>query len=291
MFAGPLPDIPALFVHASVSRHGGIAISATGIGGDAAEARLRHDAERAERIALAQTGNPAQLAPDPPRRTLRGVAAGRDNMASVEHRALLELIERRACLSWWRGHRAAYDPGPQTRTAFEAAQLRWTRKTPRRTGLLQLGGAGLPPTCIAWSCDPSGRSLCFGTACRSDGPRAAIAALRELCQMEFGLSVIRHRSANGQKLAASEAALLDRAQNLSITALASRLRPVDQAADSFAGDLPSALASAGIAVSLTHLPRPVAGHSVVIATGRDPEAVSPGENRCQTAMRWNLYGA
>ncbi|MEY8831200.1 YcaO-like family protein [Sedimentitalea sp. XS_ASV28] len=291
MFTGPLPDVPALFVHGSVSARNGTRISATGIGDSAAQARLRHDAERAERMAIAgaRHGTPPADPRSGPR--LQGIAAGRDPVQAIQQRALLELIERYACLSWWNGTLAANAPARETLDAFDAARQRWPRNVPRRTGLLQPDLPGLPPTCIAWSCESPGLSLCFGTACRMDGPTAAVAALRELYQMEFGLSVIRHRQANGLVLTAPERAILDRAQSLSVSSLLAHLRPAGQAANRFAGNLRSALADAGIPVASEQLDQTMDGHRVVIVTAYQPTAVSSVGKGCETAMRWNLYGA
>ncbi len=291
MFTGPLPDVPALFAHVSVSNRNGTLISATGIGDSAAQARMRHDAERAERLAVA--GARHGTTPADPRSGphLQGIAAGLDPVRAIRQRAILELIERHICLSWWNGTLSAHAPGRDTQDAFDTARQKWPRNVPRRTGLLQPDLPGLPPTCIAWSCASSGLSLCFGTACRIDAPTAAIAALRELYQMEFGLSVIRHRHANGLVLTASERAILDRAQSLSVSSLPNHLSPAGQAANRFAGNLRSALADAGIPVASDQLDRTIDGHRVVIATAYQPTAVSPVGKGCETAMRWKLYGA
>lgn len=222
---------------------------------------------------------------------IAGMAAGRDDLAQVQTRAVLELMERWTCQAWWAGALSADKLAPHTRVAFQTAQAKWKRRTPRRTGLLQLGQPQLPPVCVAWSCDRSGRSLCFGTACRTDGPAAATAALRELFQMEFGLSVILHRRAGGVELTGSERSILDRAHSLSIETMTVHFQTGGQIENRFQGDVSTALADAGIAVSVNQLEHTADGHRIVIATPADIAAVSSGKKQCDTALRWNLYGA
>lgn len=288
MFRGPLPDVPALFVHASVAFPGDFPSSATGIGITPAEAEIRHDGERAERMAHAHLQERGAL---PWSQDIVGMAAGRDDVAQVQIRAILELIERWTCQSWWAGTLISSKPAHGTLTAFQTAQAKWKRRTPRQTGLLQLGQPELPPTCVAWSCDQSGRSLCLGAACRIDGPEAATAALRELYQMEFGLSVIQHRRAGGVELAASELYILDRANALSIGTMTDHFEESGHTESRFQGDLSRALADAGIAVVVNQLDQTIDGHRIVIATSADLAVVSSGKKQCDTALRWKLYGA
>ncbi|MDU9003674.1 YcaO-like family protein [Sedimentitalea todarodis] len=274
-----------------MTQHDGRAISATGIGTNIAEAELRHDGERAERMAHALRGERGALPWAQATAPIFGMAAGRDGVAQVQSRAILELIERWTCQSWWAGTLPASQPGPPTEAAFARAQENWKRRTPRRTGLLQLGNPLLPPTCVAWSCDRSGHSLCFGTACGMDGPKAMTAALRELFQMEFGLSVIQHRKAGGVELTGSELHILDRADLLSVETMTDHFQEAGDTNNRFQGDLFKALADAGIPVAVNQLEHAIDGHRIVIATSADLEVVSSGENWCDTALRWKLYGA
>lgn len=291
MFRAPLPDIPALYVHASVNLRNGCAISATGVGASPTEAELRHNSERAERIAQADLQQRDMLPWPPDAPAIAGIAAGTDDLHQIQNRASLELIERWTCQSWWHGAIPARQPAAQTRAAFATARKNWPRRSPRRTGLLQLGDPVLPPTCVAWSCDQAGRSLCFGTACKMDGPSAATAALRELYQMEFGLSVILHRQRGGIALSPPEQEISRRAKSLPIEALVHHFRAPDPSEDIVHGDINRCFSNAGIDLSLTRYPEVVDGHHVVFATSADLSVVSPANNQCDTVLRWNLYGA
>ncbi|MEP3331250.1 YcaO-like family protein [Sedimentitalea sp.] len=287
MFRGPLPDVPNLFVHASVTRQGNQPISATGIGSIQQEAELRHDGERAERVAQALGATPDTQ----DNVAISGMAAGRDDVTQIETRAILELVERWTCLSWWAGTLLASKPSPATNTAFATAAAHWKRRTPRQTGLLQLGQPQLPPTCVAWSCDQTGRSLCFGAACELDNSDAATAALRELYQMEFGLSVAQHRQASGVALSGFEQRVLDRAESLTIEEMSNHFDTNDHPENRFRGDVRAALADAGITLSVNRLAHLIDGHQIVTATSADLAPLSQDKNQCNTALRWNLYGA
>ncbi|MEO9780206.1 MAG: YcaO-like family protein [Sedimentitalea sp.] len=287
MFRGSLPDVPNLFVHASVTRQGNQPISATGIGCTPQEAELRHDGERAERVAQALGATPDTQ----DNVAISGMAAGRDDVAQIETRAILELVERWTCLSWWAGTLLASKPSPATNAAFAKAEANWKRRKPRRTGLLQLGQPNLPPAFVAWSCDQTGRSLCFGAACELDNSDAATAALRELYQMEFGLSVAQHRQAAGVALSGFEQRVLDRAESLTIEQMNNHFKIKDHADNRFRGDIGASLSDAGIALSVNRLTQPIDGHQIVTATSADLAPLSQDKNQCNTALRWNLYGA
>lgn len=291
MFQGPLPDVPGLFVQASVVSSGGRTVSATGIGRSPVEARVRHDSELAERRALSGAGDRqlSNAGDDWP--VIAGVAAGRDEPDRVRDRAVLELVERWLCDRWWRGAIPACSPDQEARGGFQDAMNSWPRRVPRRTGLLQVGQAGFPPVCIAWSCDGDGRSVCFGTACRPGSGAAAIAALRELYQMEFGLAVILHRQRNGVPLTASEQRILGRAKQLSVDDLEGRFRCRDAVRPLHDADIRLVFADAGIDLSLNWLSQNPGEHRVVVATSSQLAVVSQAEDRCDTDLCWNLYGA
>lgn len=212
MFYGPLPHVPCLTLCASVTRSGDRTVSATGLGETEAEARLRHDAERAERLCAEPGG-------------LHGRAAGTDGSARVEERAGLELIERWVARRWWSGALPPFEPDPATAGAFSEAQARWPRLAPRRTKLVLLAKEDMPPVGVAWSAETGERGLCFGVACRRSGLEAARAALRELYQMEFGLDVARHRAAHGAPLTGTDRAVLERADGLGVAEIACLLEP------------------------------------------------------------------
>ena len=255
MFSGPLPHVPCLTLCASVSRAGDRMVSATGVGETEAEARLRHDAERAERL-CAETPE-----------GVHGRAAGTDDAARVEERARLELIERWVAGRWWSGALPPFEPEPVTARAFVEAQARWPRLAPRRTELVLLAHGDMPPVAVAWSAETVERGLCFGLACRMSGPEAARAALRELYQMEFGLDVARHRAAHGTALTGTDRVVLERADGLGVAEIARLLEPRAVAGTR---DCPSVRAAldrlAGpVATDRVH----VAGHVVVTVSGGD----------------------
>lgn len=264
--------MPNLFVSASVSDLDGIRISATGIGETPDEATLRHDAERAERFHLARTGLAGGA--------LIGMAAGRDAPDRIGKRAADELIERWLCNGWWAGRVRQVQPSWQIHKAFKAALTTWPRRTSRRTGLCQLSAHGSLAVCVAWSCDAEGTSLCFGTACDDRGETAARRALFELYQMEFGLSVIRHRARNGVALSGREKRVLDRATNLSFAAIKDRLLDrfdhEEPAGDGFLPDLEIEFEDC------------CAGdHHIVLAR---PRQVDAAKWSSRTDPAWPLYG-
>lgn len=294
MFISELPDVPALFVAASVCDGCGAQISATGVGNTPADARMRHDAEQAEKLALAAetcSGNRQGNADF----AAYGSAAGRDGLAATTERAVLEMIERWACLAWWRGAVPPQSPTVDARAAFDRQMTCWARCKPRQSGLIQLNMRDMPPVCIAWSCDDQGRSLCFGTACRRRAPDAARSALKELLQMEFGLQVIHHRARHNVTLGRQERAIRARAARLRVETLAPLLRP--RPTPPPMSPLPpeagllDILAAQGIGARIQEIATPDGTHQVVRATSPDftvaraePQAIDPG-------IRWHLYGA
>lgn len=217
-----LPDVPKLTIVLSVSETRERKISATGISERLHAARAFHDAEREERLVAATHAV---------RSGLNGMAAGTDGIAAVERRAVCELMERWACMSWWaNGDRViARRPAAAAMLEFSRARANWPRTNERQTGLLQLDAEGLRSVLVAWSCDASGQSVCFGASCDADPRKAAIHTLQELYQMEFGLELERHRAANGLQLGHSAACLLERATTLTISELQPKLMPCQRA--------------------------------------------------------------
>lgn len=234
MFRAALPDVPNLQICASASTFEGVWISATGIGETIADAQVRHDAERAERrhsVRLRRITSPGAGL----RGEIIGVAAGTDDAEQVRQRAVNELIERWACNGWWNGSVSHRSPGRTAQDAFDEARRNWPRNRWRRTGLRQVDAGDERTVCVAWSCDGYGNSLCFGTACLTRADKAAQKALIELYQMEFGLSVIRHRDDHGVALSAREKGVLDRARRLTYADVADRLEDGPNSVNGFAG--------------------------------------------------------
>lgn len=242
-----MPDVPTLFLAASASNWSGGVVSATGVGRTARDARRRHDAERRERRAAVVMPAPAGLS---------GMAAGDDGPDAVLRRALCEMIERWTCLGWWHGASdvRALAPGAQAARAFFDARAAWPRRRERKTGLVQLGAGGLPPVLVAWSCDGAGRSICFGAACRPNASDAALGALRELYQMEFGLALERHRATRGVTLSPASQAVLSRAHGLTLDGVQARLLPQGKATEAPAEDPAHALRRAGLRWSIESAP-------------------------------------
>lgn len=118
-----------------------------------------------------------------------GCAAGRNIEEAISH-ALCETIERNAARGWWQGtHQARHielsHPAlvgalnwlSQARGAVSGRDVLW----------LDIGGDAIIPVVAAVSFLTNGIGCVVGTAAHSDFARAAIAAARELVQMEFGL--------------------------------------------------------------------------------------------------------
>lgn len=272
VMAMQLPNVPQLTVVSSVSATLEGSISATGISSNLQMARVLHDSERAERLAVA--ANPAEPG-------IYGVAAGTDGMASVLRRALCELIERRLCLSWWsdsedvKGHM----PAPSVTVEFDRARKIWPRLSERKTGLLQLETEGLPPVLVAWSCDASGRSLCFGASCQSDARGAVIHALFELYQMEFGLDLERYRVAHGIQPSPAAARLLERAEHLTLAKLQPKLQPSLHALGWPAKDPVTMVSGSGLGWEARHI-------------SRDPDVVQvvcTSNQLAVTDLGWSFY--
>lgn len=190
---GPLPGVTGLFVVASVVE----GISATGVAGTLARARLRHDAERAER--RVQDGAEG----------LAGWAAGIDGIEAVTARAVCEFRERQAVGLLLAGVLPFLEPDSAMWAGFEASAADWPRDAPRAEHLHALPSQGGGVVAVAWSVDGEG-ALCSAAACRAEGAEAGRAVRRELLQMEFGLALIRRKAATGHALTPREAAVLTR---------------------------------------------------------------------------------
>ncbi len=200
-----LPGAPGLILCADAIASTEGPRSATGVGRSAATATARMRSEIAE-----------IRAPVPPaavgRRPACAAAADADRALRA---ALHELVERRAAHLWWRGRPARRADAP-ARAAVARARRLWGYRRPGETGLVDISLDRLPPVLLAWSAAPDGTGLCFGVACRPTAPMAGLAALRELCQMEFGLALARRRARAGLDLPQRDRIRLDRAGGLTL---------------------------------------------------------------------------
>lgn len=177
---------------------------------------MRHDAEQAER----------RVASTEPMDGLLGWAAGKDDAAQVAARADLELAERWLAGQWWAGRIPPQSLDDPAHTRLDPGI---TRQDHRQESAILLHAPGWPPVAAAWSAEPDGRGLCFGLAAGASIQSAVMRAWRELCQMEFALSLSRHRAAHGQATT-HDRRVLERAATLNVEALSDRLTPQDNAA-------------------------------------------------------------
>ncbi|MFK7751590.1 MAG: YcaO-like family protein [Sedimentitalea sp.] len=193
-------------------------ISATGIGSSPWQAKVRHDSERAERATLARSSLADQ-------NQLTGSAAGAPDDPNVAERAACELVERWLCHVWWAGKRPALSPCATAMHTLETSLRTWPRRQSRQTGVLALQHPGLPVVHVVWSCMQDGRSLCFGMAAASNVKTSVRSAVREVFQMEFGLSVVRHKHQNHVALSGPEQSVMARADALGRPEIAPLLTP------------------------------------------------------------------
>ena len=128
--------------------------------------------------------------------------------------ALLELIERDSLRAWWAGTLPPSRPSLDAWAAFVEAQESWGTLPSRTDALLSVARSGLPPVLVAWSVDDSGRGFVFGAACCVSDAVAARTALRELRQMEAGLSLVSRHAAAGGRITQSDRMRLHRAATL-----------------------------------------------------------------------------
>ncbi|MEZ5824506.1 MAG: YcaO-like family protein [Geminicoccaceae bacterium] len=140
-----------------------------------------------------------------------GMAAHGD-IEQARLRGLLELVERDAAAHWWIGGRPARRPPGKVRDGL--ADWR-ERHVPASSGmtlrLLDITRHAAAPVMVAVSAERDGRGLAFGIACRTDPRSAALAALREMCQMRFALATARLRKNAGAMMSAAERNALSRA--------------------------------------------------------------------------------
>jgi ribosomal protein S12 methylthiotransferase accessory factor YcaO len=231
MFSGELPGFRGLFLAASVSPAQGQNVSATGVARTLEDAQMRHDAERAERrVADAQPSEGGVV----------GWAAGRDDMALIERRACFELAERWLAAAWWAGQIAPGALSPKAAARLSQIKDAIVRKADRRDGALVIRARDWPSIVVAWSCDPDGFGLCFGLAGGVSEAEAATSAWIELCQMEFGLALSRHRK-DASAATAHDKSVLDRARRLSRADVAELLEPSEASRAIYVPDWPGDL--------------------------------------------------
>lgn len=125
-----------------------------------------------------------------------GLGAGATGAAAASH-ATLELIEHDALANWWFGRRPAValsiDSLPDAATFLHSVRDGAAHR--RETVLFQLRSKFSIPVAGAASFDRRGQCFACGTAARSDLEAAAVAALREMCQIEFGHHCVRAKLA------------------------------------------------------------------------------------------------
>lgn len=273
-----LPNAPRLILSAGVidTQHG--TLSATGVHRSRIGATARMRSEAAERIALTGSG----LHKETP------TAAARD-WASAARAAIYEAIERVVVLSWWRGRPAAR-PSDAALEHCNAARSAFEHDTKGRFALLDLTWCGLPPTLVALSWNEEGRGIAIGAACRSNASKAAMDALKELCQMEFAAHLAMARLEVGRALAPSEEVLLARHRDLEVKSFdLSPQQAPDQSWDRRIGSLEALqaeLARADWPTSVNLLPSPFADRYVAAAQlNRDVQTLRDVSDRAA----WPCY--
>jgi len=128
----------------------------------------------------------------PPLKLSSGCAAG-VTREDATLRALLELIERDAVASWWRGGRRGRPVAPESEAASVAAELLAQARQghgDRTSWLLDITTDVEIPVVAAISTDPDGYGFAVGFGARLTLADAARAAVFELCQVELGLHVV-----------------------------------------------------------------------------------------------------
>ncbi len=124
-----------------------------------------------------------------------GAGSGVDLLDAIEH-GLLELIEHDAIAHWWFGQRQATPidlTGHSQASAF-LTRIRGELADQRKTCLFELSAAtGGCSVVGAASFDIQGQGFSCGTAARASTDLAAVAALREMAQIEFGHHCVRAR--------------------------------------------------------------------------------------------------
>lgn len=279
----PHPGVAGLYLSAEAVPIPGGSISATGVAATPQMARCLSEAEMAERKAVAQLRAKGLL----PAGCIYGAAAS-PARSFARTRALQELCERVAARRWWcTGGPARRAPARAWRSAT-AVLARHRRRHRRRTGFMDIGVVPGAPVILAWSAEADGRGLCFGLACRATAAAAAGAAMIELFQMEFALTLARARKARGVTLPAAEARLLDRAARLSLAWLRRRQPAAPRPAETPAARpavLAGRLHGAGLYHRFHQMAVPATGHRIAIArllpvAHARPRAAPP---------RWSLY--
>ena len=204
MLVDRLPDAPGLMIALYAERMGDSSISSTGIHPTKAGARDRCVSELAERRALSgQATQPLGSAAHP-------------NKGEALTRAIHEAVERLAAGLWWNGrHAAALDPY----LLKEARRLEatWQKAPTAHSGFWDVSLPELPPVIVAWSAGIDQGSVCFGIACATDPVVTVAAAAKELCQMEFGLSLALRRHARGDPLSNTDALAVTRAGGMHLS--------------------------------------------------------------------------
>lgn len=182
-----LPAAPDLWIAGGVLRSGGYTFSATGVGETARAAAALMESERAEAAAFGRS------------RPADGLGAARTPRAAAEH-AIFESRERQAVIAWRHGRARPRKSSASAALAFHDAKRRWRVHDDRERCLFFIQGN----VAIAWSAERSGVGFRFGASCRDCAPEAAVAALRELLQMEFGLALIRRKRTLAHELSERE---------------------------------------------------------------------------------------
>ena len=124
-----------------------------------------------------------------------GTGAGKDLSIAAEH-GMLELIEHDAVAHWWFGQRHAsrIEVAAHPQVYAFLSRIRSDIADQRRTLLFELPASfGGCSVVAAVSFDQYGQGFSCGTAARAGIGIAAIAALREMCQIEFGHHCVRAR--------------------------------------------------------------------------------------------------
>jgi len=156
-------------------------------------------------LCLRRSSAKIRLAPRAPLSV--GCAAGATR-ADALLRALLELIERDAVALWWDGGRFGRAvPVEDPAGARASALLQRVRGAGaiRRSWLLDISTGLGAPVMVSISVDSSSRGLACGFAARLDRSEAAVAATREMMQVELAYAVVAAKLAEGGEAALAPA--------------------------------------------------------------------------------------
>ena len=127
-----------------------------------------------------------------------GCAAGID-LTSASCAGMLELVERDAVAMWWFGGRDATRLNVQSSDALKLASATtlFRRGSSRPVWFISLSNNFDIPVVAAVSSETDGSGIVVGFSANLQPLQAAVAALKELSQMELGLMIVRMKYQQG----------------------------------------------------------------------------------------------